>query len=234
MFRSRTAAPVLALLVMTASACSDDVIAPADDLEPAFARSASLTDDFDAWDPGVWSAEEHPLGKGWFRAANVSVTGGMLHLTTPAGTYDGGEIASLDRFGGGTFTAVMRCGMPQGTLCAFFLYEGVPGNRNDEIDIEVISGTSTLWVTTWSRGRQTNHLEVTLPFDPAADFHQYTIEYGRKAVAFRVDGNLIATFTSELPHKSMKLLANAWWPTWLNQPPASADASMEIDRIEIR
>jgi beta-glucanase (GH16 family) len=89
-------------------------------------------------------------------------------------------------------------------------------------------------MTTWSRGRQTNHLEVTLPFDPATGFHEYTIEYGRQTVAFRVDGVLVGTFSSQLPRKSMKLLANAWWPTWLIAQPSPADASMEIDRIEIR
>lgn len=236
MTRTRFAFLVIVPFTLAAGACASDVTAPAAGGDAlAFASAASaFTDDFNTWQAGRWSAEEHPLGKGWFRAANVSVSGGILGLRSPAGTTDGGEIASFDRFGSGTFTARMRCAMPAGTLCAFFLYEGVPGNRNDEIDFEVISGTRTLWMTTWSRGVQTNHAEVTLPFDPAVAFHEYTIEYERRSVTFHVDGVQRARFTKRLPKKSMKLLVNTWWPTWLSQPVSPFDTYMEIDRIDAR
>ena len=183
MSRSRYLRFALLPFALAVSACANDATAPATDIDAlAFAAgNSAFTDDFNNWQSGRWSAEEHPLGKGWFRSENVSVGGGILRLTSPAGTTDGGEIASIDRFGNGTFTASMRCGMPAGTLCAFFLYQGVPGNQNDEIDFEVISGTNTLWMTTWSRGVETNHAEVTLPFDPAGAFHEYTIDYQRRS-----------------------------------------------------
>lgn len=220
------------VLAFALAACSGDTLAPASDSGAAFAAVTSVfSDDFNVWDPGRWSAEEHPLGRGWFRPSNVVVSGGLLRLVSPAGTLDGGEIASLGSFGSGTFTARFRCGMPEGTVCAFFLYEGVPGNRNDEIDIEILSGTRTLWVTTWSRGQQTNHAGITLPFDPAGAFHDYTIVYDRRSVAFEVDGAVVAEFTKRLPRKSMRLLANAWWPSWMADSPATADGAMEIDWI---
>lgn len=223
------------LLAVLAVACSDDPIAlPADESAgPGFAVSfAPFSDGFDVFDASRWSAEEHPLGRGWLRSANVSVQSGILRLATPRSTYDGAEVASLERYGAGSFTARMRCALPAGSLCAFFLYEGVPGDRNDEIDIELISGTRTMWMTTWVRGRQTNHAEVTLPFDPAAEFHEYRIDYSSSEVAFRVDGMLHQRWTRKLPRRAMRLLANAWWPTWLSAPMPAQDAFMEIDRID--
>jgi beta-glucanase (GH16 family) len=206
---------------------------------PAFARTSAnsllpLDEPFDDLDPSVWQAGDHGLGLSWLDPANVSIAGGLLRLTTPAGTQDGAEIASVERAAGGTFEASMRCGLPGGALCAFFLYEGVQGNRNDEIDIEIIAGTRRLLMTTWVRGRQTNHTEITLSFDPAADFHLYGIERGSGEVAFTVDGVRVQRWTRKLPSRAMKLYANAWWPTWLTGPVPTADAHLEIDWIMAR
>jgi len=223
---------LLALLAVAGSACAPDLAGPdATGFPAASVASASWADDFDGWDAARWVAGDHPLGNSMLRPANVSVAGGMLLLRTPAGTRDGGEIRSVDRYTSGSFTAHVQCGLPVGAICAFFLYEWVTGNRNDEIDIEILAGTRRMMMTTWSRGRQTNHAEIDLPFDPAAGVHAYGIEWSAAAVRFLVDGVAIRTFTRRIPSRPMHVFANAWWPTWLTGTPPAADAFFSIDRI---
>jgi len=222
----------LVLLAVAGSACAPDVTEPGGYGYPAAAvASTSFVDEFDAWDPSRWIAGDHPLGNSMLRPSNVSVAGGVLLLRTPAGTRDGAEVRSVDRYTSGSFTAHMQCGLPVGALCAFFLYEYVPGNRNDEIDMEILAGTRRMMMTTWSRGRQTNHAEIDLPFDPAAGIHAYVIEWSAGRVRFLVDGVAVRTFTRRLPSRPMYIFANAWWPTWLTGTPPTAEAYLSIDRI---
>ncbi len=223
----------LASLAVLATACSQDVLEPAPFGPAAAVSTSAWADDFDAWDPARWVAGEHPLGQSMLRPENVSVAGGTLWLRSPAGTRDGAEVRSVDNFEGGTFTARMKCGLPAGAICAFFLYEWVPGNRNDEIDFEILAGTRRLMMTTWQRGRQTNHAEITLPFDPALDFHEYRIEWGSRTVSFVVDGQVMRTFNRRLPSRPMHVFANAWWPTWLSGQPATTDTFLAVDWISV-
>jgi len=240
MHTSRHATRTLILLTaMVAAACDREAPLGPIDAGPAFARANAaslipLDEPFDALDPSVWQAGDHALGLGWLDPANVSVPGGLLHLKTPAGRRDGAEIASIERASGGIFEASMKCALPAGALCAFFLYEGVAGNRNDEIDIEIIAGTRRMMMTTWVRGRQTNHAEITLSFDPAAGFHVYSIEWAPGEVAFTADGVRVQRWTRKLPARAMKVYANAWWPTWLTSPLPTVDALLEIDWIMAR
>jgi beta-glucanase (GH16 family) len=233
--RDRTRILVLLTTVVTAACDRAAPLAPTGD-GPAFARASAvsvipLDEPFDTLDPAVWSAGDHGLGLGWLDPANVSVAAGELRLRTPAGTRDGAEIASVERAADGTFETSMRCALPAGALCAFFLYEGVPGNRNDEIDIEIIADTRRMMMTTWVRGRQTNHTEITLGFDPSANFHTYGIERAAGGVAFTVDGVRQQRWTRKLPGRAMKIYANAWWPTWLTSPLPAADGDLAIDWV---
>jgi hypothetical protein len=164
-------------------------------------------DDFTEWNPDRWTAGDHPLGKGSFYPENVSVGGDLLTLRLPAGTYDGGEIRSAERLRRGIYEARIRAADAPGAITAFFLYE-YDYKGSDEVDIEIFGdGTGRVMFTTWVRDRQTNHVEVVLPFDPTADFH---------------DG---------IPGSAMYVMANAWWPVWLNGPPPAEDRNAAFDWI---
>lgn len=232
--RTPLALPALALTlagcgVLPADPAVEDSHPPAA-FAPA-ATSATFEDAFDSpLDPAVWQVGTHALGKGRFQPENVEVSGGRLLLHTPAGTWDGGEVRTRQLHARGTFTARLRCGVPGGALCAFFLYQTGVGDRADEIDIEILPGGREVMFTTWVRGRQTNHARWALPagFDPAA-FHEYTIVHASNATEFWVDGVRRARFTKQLPKQSMNLFLSAWWPTWLNGE--STGGRMEVEEV---
>ncbi|NJD10888.1 MAG: glycoside hydrolase family 16 protein [Gemmatimonadetes bacterium] len=220
------------------AACSDspfdpvDSAAPAPALPPAVSLNpATASEPFDAFDGAVWLVQEHVLGRGPLLASNVTVASSQLRLALDASGYEGGEIASRRTFGAGSYAAALRCGAPAGALCAFFFYQPNAGNRADEIDIEILGGTRTIWFTTWVGGRRTNHVSRTLPFDPAAGTHTYGIVRSGSSVAFYVDGAQLASFRRKVPVSRMALLVNAWWPTWLTPAPGST-GSLDVDWID--
>jgi len=47
----------------------------------------------------------HALGRGSVRADHVALGEGAASLTLPAGSFDGAEIRSVERFGYGTYSA---------------------------------------------------------------------------------------------------------------------------------
>lgn len=193
------------------------------------AIGSPFEESFDGWDRQRWSSGVHELGRGRVDSLNVGIREGVLEIVTPAGTREGGEILSRAEYHHGAYMAALRCGTPRGTVCAFFLYEADKRGRNDEIDIEVLAGTRELWLTTWARGRQTNHIRVDLGFDPADGVHSYGIEYRPRAVSFRVDGVFVRRFTSALPTRPMHVMANAWWPIW--RDPGGEGGTLSIDSI---
>ena len=217
------------LLLAACSEASQSPTAPA--VFEAKAPVPGGGDEFDVWNPSLWVAGDHPLGRGHLDPDNVSVAGGELRLRLPAGTYDGGEVRSLARYGYGTYETRLRVARAPGSLTAFFLYE----NRRaaiDEIDIEIPGdGGRNVMFTVWTRSRQTNHRVMQLPFDPTADFHTYKIDYARGRVRFYVDGVLMTEFTKGLPSSSMHVMANAWWPTWLSGSTPTLDQWAAIDWI---
>ncbi len=202
-----------------------------DDARPpgAFPR---LDEPFDGPGFSAWAADTHPLGRGSVRAENVALGGGVASLSLSAGAYDGAEIRSAARYGPGAFRARMRTPHAPGSISAFFLYEGVPGG-NDEIDIEIFNdGTRRVMLTTWVAGRETGSHVHTLPFDPAAAFHDYRIEWSAGRVRFCVDGAVVRTVDDGVPASPMYVMANTWWPTWLTGPRLSVPRTMEIEGIQ--
>lgn len=215
-------------LALTGPSEAPDHAVPASPATPSFGVSSAPVDEpFDVWNSALWSKGDHALGIGYLSPANVAVQNGTLMLLTPAGTYDGGEVLTTSQYSYGTYTARLKCSTPGGTVCAFFLYQGVPGKQNDEIDLELLGGTRDLWVTTWVRGRRTNQQRIVLAFDPAADYHVYQLRYAATAVEALVDGQLVARFTRKLPTRPMYIMANAWWPTWLSGTPTGGALSID-------
>lgn len=190
-----------------------------------------LDDGFDDAASGRWSLDTHPLGRGWVRAENTAVGGGAAALTFPAGAMDGGEIRSTQKFGFGSYTARMRTPLVPGTLSAFFLYEG-GSDIADELDVEIHNdGSRRVLFTTWVAGRMTNSATHVLPFDPAAGFHDYRIDWSRGEIRFVVDGVEMRRWQAGVPRNPMHVMVNAWWPTWLTGPALTEPRTLLVDRI---
>ncbi|HET7229334.1 MAG TPA: family 16 glycosylhydrolase [Longimicrobium sp.] len=178
-----------------------------------------------------WSIAEHPLGRGHVRAANVTMAGDSAALSLSAGAYNGAEILTAARHGPGIHEARMRTPPAPGSLSAFFLYEGVE-DGNDEIDIELFNdGSRRVMFTTWVAGEQTNTETRTLPFDPSAGFHLYTIEWSIDLARFHVDGVKMMEFRRGIPRNPMFVMANAWWPVWIDGPLLISPRALEIESI---
>ena len=181
--------------------------------------NAPLVEDFDFWDPSAWVPGDHKLGRGFFKPENVSHRGSKLFLTLPAGGYDGAEIKSASRVKFRDVEVRLRTPRAPGSFSAFFLYEFVQTDDNDEIDMEIFNdGSRQIWFTTWVDGIETNHVELILPFDPAVRYHNYRIEWSRRRVRFLVDGVLMQEWKKGVPGDAMYVMSNAWWPTWMTGP----------------
>ena len=228
---------LVAALVVTGSCAAPDATAPValTSAEPllGIVAASGFNDDFASLDPARWSIREHPLGRGWFRAANVVSVPGTVQLVHPAGTLDGGEIATVEQYGYGTYEARMRTPVAPGTISAFFLYQG--GEPSDEIDIEIFNdGSRRIMFTVWNAGVEKYNVIKTLPFDPSAAVHSYRIEYARGVVRFSVDGVVYQQWSSNknIPRSAMYLMVNTWWPVWIGGDPLPSDVVLEIESVQ--
>lgn len=184
--------------------------------------------------PGLpWTAASHALGRGAMRADMVFSDGDSYRLTLGARSCNGAEMRSASRVGFGEYSASMRVPNAPGSLSALFLYKDGPGD-NDEIDIEIFNDDSRrALLTAWIGGVKTREAELRLPFDPRAGFHEYTIDWTRDVLIFRIDGKRVARWTRDFPVRPMRLVFNAWWPVWLTCAPLPTDASLEIRSIRL-
>ena len=190
-----------------------------------------MVEEFDLWDPSAWVVGDHPLGRGEFKPENVSHDGSTLLLALPAWSYDGAEIRSASRVQFRDIEVRLKTPDAPGSISAFFLYE-LDRRRNDEIDIEILNdGSRRILFTTWVAGKQTNHVEHPLSFDPAAGFHDYRIEWSRDRVRFLVDDVPMQEWTAGIPRDAMYVMSNAWWPNWLDGATLGTPRLHEIDRI---
>jgi beta-glucanase (GH16 family) len=191
---------------------------------------AGYLDPFTCFDSTWWLKGAHSLGRGYLDPNNVQVTEGQLRLIQPRRSYDGGEIWASSKTGFGRYEASMRASPAPGTISSLFLYGEKPAGAYsatafyvfDEIDIELLQRDGQWYAVfaTWLEGDSNGdplwqHWEP-LTYDPSAEFHTYAIEYARGSVTFSIDGQEIVTPPSDVvPTSDMYLMANAWWPTWL-------------------
>ncbi len=196
-------------------------------------NAVMLDEGFDPPVRGRWERGEHALGRGVLRPGNVAIGGGAASLTLPAGSFDGAEIRSTERFGHGVYEARMKTPRAPGTISAFFLYEG-GSDIADELDVEIFNdGSRRVMFTTWVAGESTHNATLQLPFDPADGFHDYRIEWSRDHVRFVVDGVAMQEWRDALPANPMYLMANTWWPAWISGAPLEAPQPLQIDRIRV-
>ncbi len=190
-----------------------------------------MRDPDDRLDTGGWERGDHPLGRGGVAAANVAVEAGRARLRLPAGTHAGAELRTRERVGYGRYTARLRAADAPGSLTAFFLYQDVEGG-DDEIDVEIPGdGSWRVLLTAWLAGRQTRQVEVVLPFDPSAGFHEYTIDHRPGRLAFLADGEFLTEWRGGTPESAMRLMINAWWPVWLEASGGRGDAATEVEWV---
>lgn len=194
-------------------------------------RVAGTRDRDDRLDTVRWERGEHGLGRGGVSRGNVRASGDGVELVLPPGSYGGAELRTVERVGHGRYTVHLRAPDAPGSFTAFFLYEDVP-EGNDEIDIEIFNdGSRTALLNAWLDGELVHQAEVVLPFDPAADLHDYTIDHRPGELTFFADGTELARFTDRLPAAPMKLMLNAWWPEWLSGPAPTVERAAVVDRV---
>ena len=189
----------------------------------------------------VTPEKDKPLGnRGKLIRKNAGASGGLAELTIARGSFDGGEIESASYFSHGTFTASIKTpGAPGGnaasasadppfklkSVTGFFLFD--PASE-DEITVEIFNdGSKRIWFSAFCRGEQTAHSESALEFDPAGDFHEYSIVYSPVRVDFYVDGRLASTLpgaAERIPAAGkMKIFFNSWFPSWKEFKPLAPE-----------
>ena len=195
------------------------------------AETLVFSDDFDSFDTDRWSKGAHNLGRSHLDPNNVDVADGNLTITLPANTWDGGEIASNDLYGYGSYSARIKVPHAPSSITGFFLYQ--PPDYASEIDIEIYNDSpqKTVIYNTYARGF--NHTQkMSLPFDPTDGFHEYRFDYAPRFVRFYADGQLMKTWTRKLPRNPMNLYVNTWFPAWLEGQQPNTDEFVLVDQIQ--
>jgi hypothetical protein len=190
-------------------------------------------EDFDSseLDTDRWEATTRDLGRGGLAPENTGLKDGLLRLTLPANTLNGGEIESTGLYGPGFYAARIKVPDVPSSITGFFLYS--PPDLESEIDIEIYNDPSgKILFTTYSNGEKTHTETMDLPFDPTEDFHDYAFFYDESSITYYVDGEPMQEFEGGLPEKRMKLYVNTWFPTWLDGEEPDSDRYAYVDWIE--
>ena len=161
----------------------------------------------------------------------------MLNLNQQSGAAG---FNSKEQYLYGEFSIQMKLipGNSAGTVSCFYLSSGDDEWR-DEIDMEFMGNSSghpvVLNTNVWANGDGKKEHQFDLWFDPAADYHTYTIIWNPDNILFKVDNLFIRSFKrfAGLPYpssKPMRLHATLWdgsyWATekgkipinWSNAP----------------
>lgn len=119
-------------------------------------------------------------------------------------------------------------------------------NDYQEIDFEILTTTALksspnvsmgIWATnqaTTEGGNKTYEI-IPFSFDPSEDFHEYRIDWTSAASTFFIDGNQVASLTTNLPTNPGGWIWNVWSngnPTWSAGPPTE-DTHTYIKTIEM-
>lgn len=196
------------------------------------AFSLLFQEDFDALDPARWETGSHTFGENaaQFSPDMVTVSDGMLRIgleenPDPAAerSYVSGEVRTLETFLHGRFETRVKFAAGSGVVSSLFTFydhfsdPALDENWN-ELDIEFLGGhpeTIHFNVIHFSdAGYKTMHQAgAETPFDPADDFHVYTIDWLPNVVHFYVDGDLLHSQTNQIEeHLNLpqKLMMNVW------------------------
>ncbi|MBN9794409.1 hypothetical protein DMP17_38375 [Pseudonocardia sp. TMWB2A] len=193
------------------------------------ASVSGFADDFETLSTDLWTTgEPHTLARTEMLPTNVTVVDGKLHLNLPGGDLTGAELRSVAALPAGTCRARIKAADSPDSVTGFFLY--APPDFAHEVDIELYNRTAGhARLTTYAGGELTKTVEVDLPFDPVADFHDYAIATFPRGVEFYADGQLLGSWAAGVPIDPMNFYLNAWYPTWLGGVPAREATAVVVD-----
>ncbi|KAL6659208.1 hypothetical protein ACP70R_003248 [Stipagrostis hirtigluma subsp. patula] len=178
----------------------------------------------------------HWLNKNFFTDGNVQAyyEAGQQVAKVSLDQRSGGGFNSYNQYLFGEFTVQMKLipGNSAGTVASFYLTSDQEGDDHDEIDMEFMGNSSgcpvVLNTNVWAHGDGKKEHQFYLWFDPAADYHTYTIIWNPENIIFKVDGNVIRCFKryADLPYpnsRPMKVHATLWdgsyWATQKGKVP---------------
>ncbi len=217
-------------------------------------KSASWTllhhEDFAKLDTTFWARASHTFGgnAARFRPANVYVAGGLLHLLLKKEPsldrqYTGGELRTRRTFRTGRFVVRMKAAKGSGVVSSFFLFRYNPWQ---EIDIEFLGkNTRQIHLNTYfnpgPEGAPNNlgdaahkkPVVLDLPFDAAAAFHEYAIEWRKDSLRWFVDGELVYTNadTGRIPDLPLQLMMNLWMSSVVQWAGPRDDAALPAEAL---
>lgn len=193
---------------------------PVEQKRPTFVENfANLS----KWNISSWSAP----GGGKFNPANALISNGMLCLKlqqvkTDSGiTSIGGEIATKEKFGYGTYEFEVRAsstaatpdaiGSPvSGSITGCFNYAK---NSITEIDMEVEGGTRSGYAQFTSWNLETNpNQNVKIPTKPLPheEFKTYKFIWTPQGTTFYINGVEVGKHTKVIPSEPAPFMFNHW------------------------
>jgi beta-glucanase (GH16 family) len=259
----------LALGVFWVAGCGGSGPAEAPAAEtPAGTYTLLYRDDFDSLDMNRWQLMTHSWASNLavFSPDTAKVEGGVLTiglLPAPAGTTDpegvpksflGAEVRSRQALTYGRVKARVKFARGSAVVSSLVtIYTPWPADNWNELDVEclgkapegiqynaqVYTGPPTTPPVTTPVAPTPSLFQDALPFDPSADFHEYTIEWEPTAARFVVDGEVRHTWTQNI--RLMNLPQNILLTIWASSSagwagPVAADtagASAQYDWIEL-
>lgn len=245
MHRSLEAAAIA--IVVSLCACADQPTTPTEDgafvgtLAPRMASSSSssrFSDSFNSFNSSRWAKSTYSIPEmmrgASFRAENVDVQNGLLKLTLPARSFNGGQIETKAKYGFGSYSATMECPDVTGAYCTVFSYDDP---TKDEIDIEIYkrSGRWTVEFTVKVGGENVCTDKMTPSFNPSTAMHTYRYDYSSGKIRFFVDGKERAACSYSRgrrrnpPTSRMTFLLAAWWPTWMQGSQQATSKKMYVE-----
>ncbi len=190
-----------------------------------------VIDDFSSLDPERWLISRHRLGLGRFRPDHVQVKDGLLHLTIPASSHDGGEVQTRERYLYGSYRIRMKLPQAPDTLTGFFLYQQPDYDHEIDIEIENHSDGKT-YLVTYAQGERSNLRELHLSFDPTDGFYEYRFDFYPGVIHFYAEDELLQSWHEGLTDTPMHLMINLWAPRWLGGETYSTDKTLLVDWIK--
>lgn len=134
----------------------------------------------------------------------------------------GSGIQSKDQFLFGSVEMLIKLvpGHSAGTVTAFYLSS--LGEKHDEIDFEFLGNVSgqpyTIHTNIYTQGAAGREVQFFPWFDPAADYHNYTIRWSPSHVVWYVDSIPIRVYKNYLddgiPYPSLKRPMRAYSSIW--------------------